>query len=269
MTGQSAQPLPAWQTLEIQEMANAYQLGAPVAEYSGGLSRGSLMAINMIIVLAGLVYVLLIISLLRHNPAFTLQEVGVVVGAITLVGAVLIWLISLPARRRRRTWRVCVFSNGFIFTQGGQPDVARWEEIQAIWHQVTDRSYGEYGREIRHIYTIERFDGRRIVFDDKIKKVEKLGNLLGELMKNAIWPRTLADYSAGNMIPFGSLSVGQQGVSNGRELLPWAAIKEIKFDGVEVKVHRRGKLRNWAKVPVGSIPNVSLFLALTRYVLGK
>jgi hypothetical protein len=269
MTGQSAQSLPAWQTLEMQELANTYQLGAPLAEYRGGFSKGALTAINMIIALAGLVYVLLIISMVRHNPAFTLQEVGVVVGVITLVGAVLIWLIGFPARRRRRTWRVCVFSNGFVFVQGGQPDVSRWEEIQVIWHQVKVHNRGEYGREVRHFYIIERFDGRRIVLDDKIKKLEKLGNLLGEQMANAIWPRVLADYRAGNVIPFGPLSVSQQGVSNGRELLPWAAIKEVKFDGIEVKVHRKGKLFNWAKVPVGSIPNASLFLALTKYVLGK
>ena len=269
MTGQSAQPLPARQTLEMQELASTYQLGTPVAEHRGGFSRGSLMAINMILALIGVVYVLLIISLVRHTPAFTLQEVGLVIGVLALIGAVLIWLIGLPARRRRRTWRVCVFSHGFVFMQGGQPDISRWEEIQTIWHQVKDRSYGEYGREIRHVYIIERFDGHHIVFDDKIKKVEKLGNLLGERMTNAIWPRALADYNAGNVIPFGPLSVSQQGVSNEGELLPWAAIKEIKFDGIEVKVRQKGKLLNWAKVPVGSIPNASLFLALTRYMLGK
>lgn len=269
MTGQSAQSLPAQQTLEMQELVSTYQLGAPVAEYRGGFSKGSLTAINMIIVLAGLVYVLLIVSLVRHNPAFTLQEVGLVVGVIALVGAVLIWLIGLPARRRRRAWRVYVFSHGFVFMRENQPDISRWEEIQAIWHQVKYHSYGEYGREVRHVYIIERFDGRRAVFDDKIKKVEKLGNLLGEQITNAMWPHTLASYNAGNVLPFGPLSVSRQGVSSGVALLPWTAIKEIKFDGVEVKVHQKGKLLNWAKVPVGDIPNAPLFLALTRYVLGK
>jgi hypothetical protein len=122
---------------------------------------------------------------------------------------------------------------------------------------------------VRHFYTIERFDGRCIAFDDRIKKVEKLGNLLGEQITNAMWPHALASYNAGNVIPFGPLSVSQQGVSNGRELLPWTAIKEIKFDGIEVKVHQKGKLLNWSKVPVGNIPNSFLFLALTRSVLRK
>ncbi len=263
------QPLPAQRTLEMQELASTYQLGTPVAEYRGGFSKGSLTAINMVIALAGVVYVLLIVGLIRHNPPFTLQEVGVVVGVITLVGAVLIWLIGLPARRRRRAWRVYVFSHGFVFMRGNQPDISRWEEIQAIWHQVKYRSYGEYGREVRHVYVIEHFDGRRTVFDDKIRKVQKLGDLLGELITNAMWPRALASYNAGNVLPFGPLSVSRQGVGSGGALLPWAALKEIKCDGEEVKIHQKGKLLNWAKVPVGDIPNAPLFLALTRYAPGK
>lgn len=269
MAGQSMRSFPVPQALEMQELASTYQLGVLIAEYRGGFSKGSLTVINLILTLVGLTYALLIVSLVRHTPAFTLQEIGVIVGVVALVGAVLIWLIGLPSRRRRRSWRVYVFSHGFVFTRGGQPDIVRWEEIQTIWHQAKSRNYGEYGREVRHIYTIECFDGRRVVFDDKIKKVEKLGNLLGEQMTNAIWPRALADYNAGNVIPFGPLSVSQQGVSSGVARLPWAAIKEIKFDGEEVKIHQKGKLLNWAKVPVGDIPNVSLFLALTRSVLGK
>jgi hypothetical protein len=270
MTGRSVQSFSTRQALEMQELAGTYRLGAPIAAYRGGLTKGLAYIINVIVALASVICFFVIWeSLIKHNSTNPLLAIGLVVLVVGLIATALIWLISLPAQRRKRTWHVYVFSDGFVFTREGYSDVARWEEVRAIWHQIMRRSYGRYGGYTRHIYIVERFDGHRVVFDDKIKKVEQLGNLLNEQITNAMWPRTLADYQAGKVISFGPLSVSQQGVSNGRTLLPWTAIKEIKFEREGVKVHQKGKLLNWGKVSVEEIPNPLLLRALTRSVIGK
>lgn len=199
MTKQTAY-FPPQLSVEIQELTSTYQLGAPVAEYKGGIIR--------------------------------------------------------------RSWRVYVFTHGFVFTKGEQPAVFRCEEVRTIWREETAWGYGIS----THRYTFDRLDGYRLVLDDKINNVKELGSLLSTQITNVMWPRTLAAYNTGEVIPFGPLSVSQQGISNGRELLPWAAVKEIRVRLGYVRIHQKGvKRSNWTKVKIAHIPNCSLFLALTIF----
>lgn len=267
MAGRSAQSFPTRHTLEMQELAGSYRLGAPVTEYRGGFTQGETTAVNLVVVFIGVICFATVWFSLKLTPVS--QSLGFVLAILFMGLLAIVAKVLTTLFRPRRSWRVYIFTDGFIFMREGQSDIVRWEEVQAIWHQIERHRYGEYGGYTIHIYTVICADGRRTVFDDKIKKVEKLGNLLNEQIANALWPRVFADYQAGRVIPFGLLSVSQQGISNGKELLPWSAIKEIKFDREDVKVHQKGRLFNWGKVSIEEIPNLFLLKALTRSVLGK
>lgn len=82
-------------------------------------------------------------------------------------------------------------------------------------------------------------------------------------------PQLLAAYNAGNVITFGPLSISRQGVSNGKELLPWPSITEIGVRQGCVSVGKEGKWFDWSNVAVSHIPNYYVFMALTRYILGR
>lgn len=269
MARQSMQSLPAQHALEMQELAGTYRLGTPVAEYRGGFTEGEKRVLFYVVAFVDLLCFAVVWSLLKNNPATALLGLGLAVLSVWLIFVISKRLTNLPALLPRRSWHVYIFSGGFVFTREGKLDVAHWEEIQAIWHQIERRWHGRAGTDFINIYTIVCADGRRIVFDDQIKDVEKLGNLLNEQIAHVMWPRTIAYYQAGQVIPFGPLGVSQQGISNGRELLPWSEIKEIKFDSEDVKVHQKGKLGSWEKVSIGEIPNLFLLKALTRSVLEK
>lgn len=72
---------------------------------------------------------------------------------------------------------------------------------------------------------------------------------------------------AGSTITFGPLSVSQQGVSNGKELLPWYQIKGIEIQRGTVMVKKEGKRLNWSSVRVPQIPNFFVFNALVDHVI--
>lgn len=261
MAGQPGQYYSPQFPLEIQNLASTYQLGAPMAEYRGGFSGrdiGNIILISIITIIYGVVW----IGVAADNADFS--EIGLIVFLICLAG--LAWTIINPIIGI--SWRVYIFNQGFVVSKGGQPDILRWTEIRAMWQQITRRYYKGIYRGTTHKYTIERADGRRIILNDKFKKVEALGDALSQQITNTMWPHVLAAYNAGNTITFGRLSVSQQGVSNGREFLPWPSIKEIDVRRGYVSVRKEGKWFDWSHVAVSEIPNYYVFKALTRYILG-
>jgi hypothetical protein len=261
MTRQTMQRVPPRLSPEMQELASCYQLGEPAAEYTASITiRQAIIGIIVITIAVGL------FAYYQINTTGSSPWGYLVYGLFIL----LIIVLSLAGKVMRRAWRVYVFSHGFIFTKGEQPTIFHWEEVRAIWRRETVQP-NETSYSITHRYTIDRLDGYRLVLDDKINNVEELGHLLDDRITNVMWPRALAAYNAGEVIPFGPFSVSQQGVSNGKELLPWAAVKGIEIRRGYVRIHQQeeGKRSSWAKVRIADIPNCSLFLALTGFALGK
>lgn len=41
-------------------------------------------------------------------------------------------------------------------------------------------------------------------------------------------PRAIAAFQGGQVIPFGPLSVGRQGLGNGRETIPWHELQNVE-----------------------------------------
>jgi hypothetical protein len=272
MVEQQVQSFPSHHSLEIQELAITYRLGALVATYRGGFTRNSITGITIGVFFAMFSVSGIIISIAtsRSTPmdftAFVFLLLVVLVPFV-LPTIVILWLSIGRPLQRRRHWRVYVFNHGFIFTTGQQPDIFRWDEIRTIWWEE-DRYYREWTPTI-HIYTIDRFDGHRIVLDNKIHKVKELGTIIGEQVANALWPQTLAVLNAGNIIHFGPLNVSRQGISKGDKFLPWPALKEIVISGEDLKIHQHGKWLSWSNVELDNVPNVFLLLALSRFVMGR
>jgi hypothetical protein len=64
------------------------------------------------------------------------------------------------------------------------------------------------------------------------------------------------------------LSVSQQGLSNGKEMLPWSDIKGIKLDKGVIAVSKQGKWLNWTTTSVAQTPNIFVFTALVDSIIG-
>lgn len=59
-------------------------------------------------------------------------------------------------------------------------------------------------------------------------------------------------------------------MSNGKELLPWHQIKEIKVNRGFISVKKEGNnWLTWKTVQVSKIPNVNVFMALVDYIVNS
>lgn len=251
LTHQQASP-------QAEQLAAMYQLGTPQSEYRVRLKRSEIIYCILAFVL-GMIF---------SAAAFAGEDSStLIIFLILALAFVAMGLVLILTPIFRHSWRVYVCSDGFAFARGGRVDAFRWDQVEAMWQAVTRRySYGVY-MGATHKYTVRRKDGVRVVFNDRFAQVEDLGNALSHAITNVVFPQALAAYNAGQTITFGSLSISLQGVSNGRETLPWGQIKEIGVNRGIISVRREGKWLNWSTIYASRVPNFFVFVALVNYIL--
>lgn len=183
-----------------------------------------------------------------------------------LIGLVLlgIGLLPLVAHFLKRSWHVYLCNEGLISTRKGHTDVIRWDEVTIV--QV-DPGVS---------YTLHRTDGKIIPFNDTLRDVKNLGEFIVKNTTRYLFPQVLTTYAAGSAVVFGQLSVNQQGLSKGKETLPWNQVKSIQTVVITrgrsrypyLVIRQKGKpLRPWVEVPVAAMPNYLLFCELTEQIL--
>jgi hypothetical protein len=170
-----------------------------------------------------------------------------------------------------KNWGVYIYDYGFVDKRGSQAaQPFRWDQVEAVWYQVTRHYRNGIYTGTTHRYRVRRQDGYEIVLNDRFTKVGELGDLVSNRVTNAKLPQVMAAYNAGQTVTFGPLSISRQGIQNSRgNLLPWMEIKDVSLQNGYVAVSKAGKWLNWSTQPVREIPNVFLFVAAVRSILGK
>jgi hypothetical protein len=77
-------------------------------------------------------------------------------------------------------------------------------------------------------------------------------------------PRALEALQEGKRLEFGNLAVDVEGISDGRDHLPWREVESIDTKDGKVRVKRAGRWMNWSSTRVSAIPDVFVLLALAE-----
>lgn len=260
------QPLRILQSQEISpeatQLAGTYQLGEPLADYKVGLTKRMrtyviLGAVGTIIC-AGLTY------LVWTSPQDNDSMSGIILLAAFTLGCLGLAIYNLLIPVIYRTWHVYVCKNGFVFTSGKKHEPYRWDAIASVILDI--KSYQQYGMNTgtTYKYTVQRNDGEKLVLDDKFIDVDALGNTITQEATVHMFPNVLANFSAGQTIAFGPLSVNKQGMSNGKNTLPWSEVRGVFVNKGFVIVLQKGKKSSWANIRVAKVPNVFVLDALAH-----
>jgi hypothetical protein len=245
---------------EAAQLAGAYQLGTPQREYKVGMKLWRTITWVVLGLILGGIFGF---AALGSSGSPSGKIVFLLCG-VFFVGMVLYYVLTPVIYR---SWRVYVCTEGFVFTRGGKVEAFRWDQIESMLQAVTRRYTNGVYTGTTHKYTVRRRDGGQVVLNDRLADVEELGNTISDKVTNYQLPQVISAYNAGQTITFGPLSISMQGVSNGKELLPWNQIKEMGVKQGVVSVRKEGKWLNWSTVEVAKIPNIFVFMALVNYVL--
>lgn len=266
----STEPFPAG----VYEFARREHLGVPTSEYRWGFGCLEVLLMPLVggyLLLGILVLLPVTVKLIASNtfPYNITSSIGTI---IVLVPS--FWYF-IECFRRRSSWRVYVFTDGFAYFKGSKREAFRWEEISDIKEHVT---MNQYGRPLFYYYRVERTDGYRVTLNyhlTGVRGVRNLGRTIIQRQRTSmqIDPARLSEelkrYHAGAVFDFGAIQISHQGVGFQDRLLPWAQVKEIvrlSYGSVNIRSKAESPLSG-ALIPAQSVRNVPLLMALVGEIL--
>jgi hypothetical protein len=241
-----------------------YQLGNHKATYKPATSR-QIIACSLIL-LFGIVWTVGVWQLvLRATEPLTLAFVAV---GVIIIGLAL-W--SFWRAYRDRVLRVFVYDDGLIYVgRGSALQTMRWQDIEAVKHNIVESSDSEGGRTVKHYYTLSCFDGSSLTLDRTFTNVRQLGKTIEVETAHYLYPLIVNTYRTTHSATFGPLVVVPHGLYHRSGLLRWSEIKSIKIDEDRgrVTIKQPGKLLASAAIPLRTVPNIEVFRMLIEHVTG-
>jgi len=243
----------------VYEQATVHQLGAQGTIYKPWLP-------SLLAVLGMMAGVLVVDAILFYLILLTGYILYILI--IIPIVAIIYGLYAL----NDSNLRVYQFANGLIRVKGKELAVIRWDQVVAVIQHVQRRGYygGLIGMMLRnststHTIIVQRNDGATFKFSNTIKHVTQLIQTIQGAVTQAHMPRAMAAYNAGSPVVFGSFTLSQQGLSNGRETIPWNEVQSVDIKNGQVIVKRVGKTFNWASVRIATVPNALVFMSMVNY----
>lgn len=173
----------------------------------------------------------------------------------------LIWMFTtLPYANLR----VYTFSQGIVHAKGNALEVVRWDQIEAVW----ERLIRSRGRTQSVLYTVRRGgDGKTFTYGSQLQQNTVLGQTIQQEVVRIQLPRAIPAFQAGQNIAFGPVNANQQGLNNGREMVPWNQVGSIIVREGIICIEQGGRLIRWNAVKSSTVPNLAVLQALVNYVV--
>ncbi len=244
MQAAAYQPLP----FEVEQQAGMYQLGALTATYRPYLTN------PLLIIAMTIIGIAVDIALL-----FVILSTGWIVYVLVVLPFVAI--VYAIRGLMNCNLRVYTFSNGFIRAKGSAIDVISYDAVMQVFYISRKGRYGS----VSYTLTVVRNDNRTFKFTGLIKNIAALGSTVQSEVVKRHTPLAIDAFRRGSVLPFGPLSISQQGISNGRSMLPWSAGPAITVQKGYVVVNQFGQRSTFAKVRVSQVPNLPVFFNVVNF----
>jgi hypothetical protein len=159
---------------------------------------------------------------------------------------------------------VAVFHDGLAVARWEDVRQIPWEEVTAVWQNITKHYTNGVYTGTSHQYTIQLTDDTKYTFDDKYKDIETLGKVIQTNVTKALYPNYIAALKAGSRLEFGPLAMDYNKLYHGKKELNWDQVQSLKIQGGYVSVKQEQGWFRWAKVGVPQIPNFFILYALLK-----
>ncbi len=159
----------------------------------------------------------------------------------------------------RLKWRALLHRDGVVLERGGPPEVLPWSDVMYCIERNVNGHYS---------VRLQLMDQRRVTFDALFRDYYALGTAAREGVTRAVLARAAGQLKRGEEVPFGTLQMSCNGLSNGKEQLGWDEVCELGVwpnfgrSGYKVEVRKHGAKLAWFSRPYIDFPNAEAFLQL-------
>lgn len=243
-------------------LSDTYQLGALQKEFRVRSGKKDIVS-SLLFLLLSLGLGAIAFTFMSNGRSYNLLFCALATGFAVVALAIMISILLKPIRYRAR--RIYLHADGFLFVDGQDIQPFRWDAIEAMWQRLPE--HNDILGSASHVYRVRRKDGSTVILNDLFPHIETLGERIRQEVTNCLLPLAIMSYTAGQTVAFGPLRVSDQGISNGRELLTWQQVQDIRLERNMIMVKKEDKVRRWPSIQVANVPNVFVFLALVHYIL--
>jgi hypothetical protein len=228
--------------------------------------------------------------IIGHSGAAAYVIAGLIAGVAVAVG---LFLLGFD---RQRQLSVKVYSGGLVYRAKGANEVWKWDEVEEFFtlaekreihsapHGIADAIISPLvevavttalpkAARYRVRYRIRR-PGQQRTFDSLIRDYVRLGETVQGLITETQLPVALASFRSGDIVPFGDLLLGQDGLiyasAEHPRVLPLSALAGVSVSRYAVKVHQAGRKVPWLTAERTDVPNAAILAGLAeRIVAGR
>jgi len=204
---------------------------------------------------------------LRNGPAVIDDRLAV--PAILALAAFLIGLLSGWSAYTNWNKGAVVYEKGFAYRDRKGLHSLRWEQLLSMNAAVTRHYTNGIYTGTTHVYTLVDREGRRLVLNDGLVKVEELAALIEENTYDLLYAQAAEQYNLGQVLAFGPLVLSKGGLQIGKKTYPWQEVREISIQQGVLKVSRKdGGWFSGASAMAAAIPNLRVLLSILDQVVG-
>lgn len=179
-----------------------------------------------------------------------------------LVPVVLVW-------RWHAKIRVRVFEHGIVHENGSRSTEIKWSDILYVRFRAVRQNIHGVNVGTNHYVTLVASDKRKIKLSNNLKEGGRLiDHVLKRILEEQI-PKFTQLIQMGNQVPFGKISIGQEGLIVKSKLAAWNSISDVTVVKGHVKVLLPNKWKAFYSARFSDVPNGHAFIHLCNQFLGK
>ncbi|HBG74070.1 MAG: hypothetical protein A2X25_08265 [Chloroflexi bacterium GWB2_49_20] len=225
--------------------------------------------------------VFLIISLASFLFGITMSSQEIRQHGTIVVGSLLFWpgIIALTAfllavwmawlAYTRWGLSAAVYQNGFAFNNRKGLHTWFWQDVVSLYMAVTRHYTNGIYSGTTHVYSIVNKNGKCLVLNDVINKVEEMAGLIEEYIYSGLYSQASQSYNSGKKLAFGNVILDAGGIGIGKKEYAWNQVERVFLrQGVLHIVRKDGSFFKNARVRVAAIPNFRVLISILEQGCG-
>jgi hypothetical protein len=252
-----------------EQFVGVYGLGAPLGVYPVGVSNRWVSAILGVLLIggAGLVAIYGIydayVQVAKYGPVMfskTITAPLIIAGFLLLFGI-------LAGVNAYQSWNklVVTYEKGLAYSDNKGVQSWGWHEVELFFASITKHYRNGIYVGTTYLYTLQKADGSRIKLDNKFKKIETLGQFIGQKVAPLQYDKLLQKLRSGQTVVLGPIAISKDNISIGKKCYPWSEVEQVGIQKGYVSIKKKnGGWFSGATSPVSAIPNLDALFAIVN-----
>jgi hypothetical protein len=255
-----------------EEFIGVYGLGAPLSVYPvGTFNRWGSAVLGVILIGgAGLAFIYGIydtyVQIAKYGPVMFSKAIT---APLIIAGFLLLFGI-LAGVNAYQNWNksVVAYEKGLAYSDNKGVQTWGWHEVEWFFISITKHYRNGIYVGTTYLYTLQKTDGSKLKLDNKFKKIESLGQIIGQKAAPLQYDKLLQKLRSGQTVVLGPIAISKDSITMGKKCYSWSEVEQVGIQKGYISIKKKGG--GWfsgASSPVSAIPNLDALFAVVNQLV--